>query len=139
MTSPFPRAPSGMPVVALVSAVVAGIGVLPLALVGATAVLLGNDAGGRDWWTLLLITPPVLELLGIVWLLTRRGRWPLVAAAGASLAVTGLVLGMAARVGQSVGVWPFLLVVCPLVAAVLAMTPAVGAWIATRPRPDASA
>ncbi|SDD10549.1 hypothetical protein SAMN05660690_3407 [Geodermatophilus telluris] len=129
------RLPSGMPVLVLAALVVAGIGVLPLTLVGATAVLLGNDSGGgRDWWTLLLLAPPVLELLGIVWLLTRRGRWPLVLAAAASLAVTGLVLGMAARVGQSVGVWPFLLVVCPLAAAVLAMTPAGGEWVAARRR-----
>lgn len=127
-----------MPVLVLVAAVVAGIGVLPLALVAATAVLLGSDAGGRDWWTLLLIAPPVLELAGIVLLLTRRGRWPLVAAAAASLAVTGLVLGMAARVGQSVGVWPFVLVVCPLVAAVLAMTPPAGEWLAGRPRAGAA-
>ncbi len=130
--------PSRMPGLAIAAAAIGAVGVLPLAVVAFLAFALGGvqaDAGGgRPWWTSALLLMPVLQLFAVLWLVVRRGRWPLVLGAAVSLAFTGLVIGVAASAGQDVGVGPFVVAVCPMVAAGLAFSPQVGAWLAGRPR-----
>jgi len=126
-------APSRIPGPALAAAVLAALGVLPLVVVAFLVVALGGleaDAG-RDWVSVvLLLLPPLLQLFALGWFLFRRGRVPLVLAALAAIAVGVLVLVTSASVGQSVGAGPFVLAICPVLAAGLAMTPAVGRWLA---------
>ncbi len=137
MTTPSPT-PSRMPGLAIAAAAVGALGVLPLALVAVLAFALGgvsgDTGGGRDWWSFALLLLPLLQLFGVFWLVARRGRWPLVLGAAASLAFAGLVLGTAASVGQDVGAGPLLVAVCPVIAVGLAFSPQVGAWLAGRPR-----
>ncbi|MGR7027933.1 hypothetical protein [Geodermatophilus sp. URMC 62] len=134
---PFPT-PSRIPGLAIAAAAVGALGVLPLALVAVLAFALGgvqgDSSGGRDWWTFALLLLPLLQLFGVSWLVVRRGRWPLVLSAAAALAFAGLVLGTAASVGQDVGAGPLLVAVCPVIAAGLAFSPQVGAWLAGHPR-----
>ncbi|PWW24649.1 hypothetical protein JD79_03838 [Geodermatophilus normandii] len=126
--------PSRIPGPALAAAVLAALGVLPLVVVAFLVVALGGleaDSGRRDWVSVvLLLLPPLLQLFALGWFLLRRGRVPLVLAALAAIAAGVLVLATAASVGQSVGLGPFVLAVCPVLAAGLAMTPAVGRWLA---------
>ena len=126
-------APSRIPGPALAAAVLAAVGVLPLVIVAFLVVALGGlqaDAG-RDWFTAgLLVLPPFLQLFALGWLLLRRGRIPLVVSALVVVAVAVLVIGTATSIGSSVGAGPFVLAICPVLAAGLAMTPAVGRWLA---------
>ena len=125
--------PSRIPGPALAAAIVAALGVLPLVVVAFLVIALGGlDAdAGRDWVdTGLLLALPLLQLFALGWFLLRRGRVPLVVAALASVAAGVLILVTAASVGESLGIGPFVLAVCPVVAAALAMTPAVGRWLA---------
>ncbi|MGY1607048.1 MULTISPECIES: hypothetical protein [unclassified Geodermatophilus] len=122
-----------IPVPAVAAAVLAGLGVLPLAIVAFLVYALGGlqaDAG-REWFTLvLLVVPPFLQLFALTWFLLRRGRVPLVLSALLAIGVAGLVVATARSVGESVGAGPFVLALCPVLAAGLAMTPAVGRWLA---------
>jgi peptidoglycan/LPS O-acetylase OafA/YrhL len=122
-----------MPGTAIATAVLAAVGVLPLAIVALVVVALGGleaDAG-RDWVLLVvLVVPPLLQLFALGWFLVRRGRVPLVVAALAAVGAAVLVLVTSASVDQSVGPGPFVLAVCPVLAAVVAMSPAVGRWLA---------
>ena len=126
-------ATSPIPGPALATAVVAALGVLPLVVVAFLVIALGGleaDAG-RNWVeTGLLLLLPLLQLFALGWFLLRRGRVPLVVAALATVAGGVLIFGTAASVGRSVGAGPFVLALCPVIAAGLAMTPAVGRWSA---------
>ncbi|MGY1650385.1 hypothetical protein [Geodermatophilus sp. SYSU D01119] len=126
-------APSRIPGPALAAAIVAALGVLPLVVVAFLVIALGGleADGGRNWLeTGLLLLLPLLQLFALGWFLLRRGRVPLVVAALATVAGGVLIFGISASVGQSVGAGPFVLALCPVVAAALAMTPAVGRWSA---------
>lgn len=83
-------------------------------------------------YALLLL--PVLQVFGVVWLVSRRGRLPLLLGAVASVLFTLLVIATAASVGEDVGAAPAVVAVCPLVAAGLALSPRVTAWLAGRRR-----
>ncbi|MBM7804744.1 peptidoglycan/LPS O-acetylase OafA/YrhL [Geodermatophilus bullaregiensis] len=137
MTTPSSM-PSRMPGLAIAAAALGAVGVLPLAIVAVLGFALGGvlaDAeGSRAWWTLALLLMPLLQLFAVFWLVARRGRWPLVLGAAVSLAFAGLVIGVAASVGEDVGIGPFVVAVCPLLAATLAFSPQVTAWLAGRPR-----
>ncbi|MGX5657169.1 hypothetical protein ACWKWC_20515 [Geodermatophilus nigrescens] len=126
-------APSRIPGPALAAAIVAALGVLPLVVVAFLVIALGGleaDAG-RNWLeTGLLLLLPLLQLFALGWFLLRRGRVPLVVAALATVAGAVLIAVISASVGQSVGAGPFVLALCPVVAAALAMRPAVGRWSA---------
>ncbi len=126
-------APSRIPGPAIAAAVLAAVGVLPLVIVAFLVVALGGlDAdAGRDWFTVvLLLVPPFLQLFALGWLLFGRGRVPLVVSALVVVAVAVLVVGTASSIGSSVGAGPFILALFPVLAAVLAFTPAVGRWLA---------
>ena len=125
-----------MPGTAIAAAALGALGVLPLTLVTVLPFLLGGVQSDdvRDWWVYALLLLPVLEVFGVVWLVARRGRWPLVAGAVASLAFALLVIGTAVSVGADVGAAPVVVAVCPLVAAGLALSPRVTAWLAGRRR-----
>ena len=124
--------PSRLPGTAIAAAAIGALGVLPLALVTVLPFLLGGVQSDnvRDWWVYALLLLPVLQVFGVVWLVTRRGRWPLVAGAVASLAFALLVIGTAVSVGADVGATPVVVAVCPLIAAGLALSPRVTAWLA---------
>ena len=126
-------ATSRIPGPAVAAAILAAIGVLPLVIVAFFVVALGGlDADtGRDWFTVVLIlVPPFLQLFALGWLLFRRGRVPLVLSALVVIAVAVLVIGTASSIGSSVGPGPFVLALFPVLAAVVAFTPAVGRWLA---------
>ena len=126
-------APSRIPGPAIAAAVLAAVGVLPLVIVAFLVVALGGlDAdAGRDWFTVvLLLVPPFLQLFALGWLLFGRGRVPLVVSALVVVAVAVLVVGTASSIGSSVGAGPFILALFPVLAAVVAFTPAVGRWLA---------
>ncbi|MGY1695854.1 MULTISPECIES: hypothetical protein [unclassified Geodermatophilus] len=127
--SPAPRTP----VPAVAAALLAGLGVLPLAIVAFLVYALGGlqaDAG-REWFTvILLVVPPFLQLFALTWFLLRRGRVPLVVSALVACAVAGLVVATARSVGDPVGPGPFVLALCPVLAAGLALSPPVGRWLA---------
>jgi peptidoglycan/LPS O-acetylase OafA/YrhL len=126
-------APSRIPGPAIAAAVLAAVGVLPLVIVAFFVVALGGlDAdAGRDWFTVvLLLVPPFLQLFALGWLLFGRGRVPLVVSALVVVAVAVLVVGTASSIGSSVGAGPFILALFPVLAAVVAFTPAVGRWLA---------
>ncbi|GAB3303390.1 hypothetical protein GCM10027451_08310 [Geodermatophilus aquaeductus] len=125
-----------MPGTAIAAAGIGALGVLPLTLVTVLPFLLGGVQSDdiRDWWVYALLLLPVLQVFGVVWLVSRRGRWPLVAGAVASLVFALLVIGTAVSVGSDVGATPVIVAVCPLVAAVLAFHPRVTAWLAGRRR-----
>src|SRR3712207_3592114 len=93
VTTP-PTSPSRMPGTAIAAAAVGALGVLPLALVTVLPFLLGGVQSDdvRDWWVYALLLLPVLQVFGVVWLVSRRGRWPLLLGAVASLAFALLVL-----------------------------------------------
>ncbi|SFO54457.1 hypothetical protein SAMN05660359_04247 [Geodermatophilus obscurus] len=122
-----------MPGTAIAAAVLAAVGVLPLAIVAFLVVALGGlqaDAG-RDWTLVaLLVVPPLLQVFALVWFLLRRGRVPLVLAALVTIGVAVLVVVITSSAGEPAGAGPFVLVVCPVLAAVVAMSPAVGRWLA---------
>jgi peptidoglycan/LPS O-acetylase OafA/YrhL len=122
-----------MPAPAIAAAVLAAVGVLPLAIVAFLVVALGGlqaDAG-RDWALVaLLVVPPLLQVFALVWFLLRRGRFPLVLAALVSIAVAVLVVVVSSSAGESVGAGPFVLAACPVLAAGVALSPAVGRWLA---------
>ncbi|MGY1793777.1 hypothetical protein ACI796_07290 [Geodermatophilus sp. SYSU D00525] len=128
--------PSRMPGTAIAAAAVGALGVLPLALVTVLPFVLGGVQSDdvRDWWVYALLLLPVIQLFGVVWLVSRRGRWPLLLGAVASLGFALLVVATAVAVGEDVGVAPFVVAVCPLVAAGLALSPRVSAWLAGRRR-----
>ncbi len=126
-------APSRIPGPAIAAAVLAAVGVLPLVIVAFLVVALGGlDAdAGRDWFTVvLLLVPPFLQLFALGWLLFGRGRVPLVVSALVVVAVAVLVVGTASSIGSSVGAGPVKLALFPVLAAVVAFTPAVGRWLA---------
>ncbi len=124
---------TSMPGTAIAAAVLAAVGVLPLAIVAFLVFALGGlpaDAG-RDWVLLVVLTvPPLLQVFALVWFLLRRGRVPLVLSALVTIAVAVLVVAITTSAGQSAGAGPVVLVVCPVLAAALAMSPAVGRWLA---------
>ncbi len=126
-------APSRIPGPAIAAAVLAAVGVLPLVVTAFLVVALGGleSDTGRDWPTvLLLVVPPFLQLFALGWLLFRRGRVPLVLSALVTVAVAVMVVVVADSAGQAVGAGPFVLAVFPVAAAVVAMSPAVGRWLA---------
>jgi peptidoglycan/LPS O-acetylase OafA/YrhL len=124
---------TSMPGTAIAAAVLAGVGVLPLAIVAFLVVALGGlqaDAG-RDWsLAAVLVLPPLLQVFALVWFLLGRGRVPLVLAALLAIAVAVLVVVVSSSAGEAVGAGPFVLVICPVLAAALALSPAVGRWLA---------
>ncbi|MGY1830305.1 hypothetical protein ACI8AA_07730 [Geodermatophilus sp. SYSU D01180] len=128
--------PSRMPGTAIAAAAVGALGVLPLALVTVLPFVLGGVQSDdvRDWWVYALLLLPVVQLFGVVWLVSRRGRWPLLLGAVGSVVFALLVMATAAAVGEDVGVAPVVVAVCPLVAAGLALSPRVTAWLAGRRR-----
>jgi peptidoglycan/LPS O-acetylase OafA/YrhL len=126
-------APSRIPGAVIAAAVLAAVGVLPLVLVAFAVVALGGleaDTGRDSATVVLLVIPPFLQLFALGWLLLRRGRVPLVVSALVVVAVAVLVVGTATSVGRSVGAGPFVLAVFPVLAAAVAMSPAVGRWSA---------
>ncbi len=126
-------APSRIPGAAVAAAILAAIGVLPLVITAFLVVALGGLEAddGRDWSTVvLLLVPPFLQLFALGWLLFRRGRVPLVLSALVVVVVAVLVIGTASSIGSSVGAGPFILALFPVLAAVVAYTPAVGRWLA---------
>ncbi|HYO37213.1 MAG TPA: hypothetical protein VER97_14145 [Geodermatophilus sp.] len=124
---------TSMPGTAIAAAVLAAVGVLPLALVAFLVVALGGlqaDAG-RDWsLAAVLVVPPLLQLFAVVWFALGRGRVPLVLGALLAVAVAVLVVVVSSSAGESVGAGPFVLVICPVLAAALALSPTVGRWLA---------
>ncbi|MGY1634481.1 hypothetical protein ACI784_22505 [Geodermatophilus sp. SYSU D01186] len=126
-----------MPGLALAAGAVGIVGVLPPAFVAVLAVALGGLAAdtGPDPWTYLLLVAPFVQLWGALWLLARRGWLLLVLSVLPVAVLTGAVIWAAAQAEESGGLgWPLLLLVLPVVAAVLAVTPRVRRWIAGRPR-----
>ena len=133
--APRPAAPAPAPVPA------AAVGAAALAVVGALPVLylallvralggLGSD--GRDRaWALLPLAAAVAQVWGGVRLLRRRG-WRLLAlaCAPATAFVGWLVLDSAAG-GRPPPVGPLLVLLTPVVALGLAVTPRVRAWVQT--------
>ena len=121
---------------AVVAAGVGLFGVLPLALVVAPIVLLGGlDADtGRDPWVYPLFLAPLLVLVGSLLLLAGRSRVWLLAGAVAAVAAGLTIIGVGSSAGEPVGGWPLMLAVGPVLAAGIALRPAVGRWLAGRPR-----
>ncbi|MGY1824364.1 hypothetical protein [Geodermatophilus sp. SYSU D00079] len=126
-----------MPGLALAAGVLGIAGVLPPAFVAVLAVALGGLTAdtGPDPWTYLLVLAPVVQLWGALWLLARRGWLLLVLSVLPVALLTGAVIWAAGQAEESGGLgWPLLLLVCPVVAAVLAATPRVRRWVAGRPQ-----
>lgn len=125
-----------MPGAALAAGVLGLAGALPPAFLAVVVVALGGLSGdtGPDPWTYLLLLAPVLQVWAAVWLLARRGWLPLVLACLPVAAFTGAVVWTAARTGAGGSGWPLLLLLFPVLAAALALTPRVRGWVAARPR-----
>ena len=111
-------------------------GVLPLLITLLPIVLLGGlDADtGRDPWVYPLFLAPLLVLVGSLLLLAGRSRVWLLAGAVAAVAAGVTIMGMARSQGESLGAWPLMLALCPVLAAGIALRPVVGRWLASRPR-----
>jgi hypothetical protein len=71
----------------------------------------------------VLVVPPLLQLFAVVWFVLGRGRVPLVLAALLAIAVAVLVVVVSSSAGEAVGAGPFVLVICPVLAAALALSP----------------
>ena len=125
MAAHRPQDDAGVPRTALAAGVLGIAGALPPAYL--SALLLGlsrlDDGTAEPAWALLLVVP-VLQVAGAVWLLCRRGWRPMVLA---SLPATVLLV----RAIDGLGAFA-VLVGCPVLAAVLALTPSTRSWIAAR-------
>jgi hypothetical protein len=126
-----------MPGLALAAGILGLVGALPPAFVAVLAVALGGLVAdtGPDPWTYLLVVAPVVQLWGALWLLVRRGWLLLVLSVIPVAVLTGAVIWAAEQAEASGGSgWPLLLLVFPVAAAALAVTPRVRRWTAGRPR-----
>ncbi|SFL18265.1 hypothetical protein [Geodermatophilus ruber] len=131
----MPPSDPRMPGLALAAGLVGFLGALPPALLAVVAIALGGLSGdaGPDPWTYLLVAAAVLQVAAAAWLVARRAWWPLVLAVLPLAVFTGAVI--AAGQGDGGRAWPLLLLVLPVIAAGLALTPPVRRWVTGRPRP----
>ncbi|TFV61290.1 hypothetical protein E4P41_09730 [Geodermatophilus sp. DF01-2] len=132
-----PSPDARMPPLALAAGVLGLVGALPTTFLAVVAVALGglSAAAGPDPWTYLLLAAPLLQVLGATWLLARRSWLLLVLAVVPVALLTAAVIWAASTTEEAGGLgWPLLLLVVPVLAAVLAATPRVRHWVATRPR-----
>jgi peptidoglycan/LPS O-acetylase OafA/YrhL len=131
-----PQTDPRMPGLAMAAGALGILGAVPPLFVAVLAVMLGGlDADtGPDPWTYLLLVAPVVQLAGALWLLLRRGWLPLVLSVLPVTVLTGAVVVTATREDVGSPAWPLVLVVLPVLAAALALTPRVRRWTAGRPR-----
>jgi hypothetical protein len=129
-----PVDPPPAPAVAAVAlAFLGGLALLWLALVVWGLGGLSSDGSGRAW-ALLPLAAGATSLIGGVWVLRRRGWWPLAVAGLLALAFVGLLAADSARYGEDLPVGMAVLVLAgPVLALALACTPRVRAWL-TGPR-----
>jgi peptidoglycan/LPS O-acetylase OafA/YrhL len=131
-----PQTDPRMPGLAMAAGALGILGAVPPLFVAVLAVMLGglNADTGPDPWTYLLLVAPVVQLAGALWLLLRRGWLPLVLSVLPVAVLTGAVVVTATREDVGSPAWPLVLVVLPVLAAALALTPRVRRWTAGRPR-----
>lgn len=124
-----------MPWQAAVAGGIGLFGVVPLTFVVFVIYALGglNSDTARDPWVYPLFLAPLLVLVGSLLLLAGRSRVWLFAGAVAAVAAGLTIIGVGRSADEPVGGWPMLLAVCPVLAAGLALRPAVGRWLAGRP------
>ena len=115
---------------AAVLAVLGGLALLWLAFVLWGLGGPGSDGSGRAW-ALLPLAAGATALIGGVWVLRRRGWWPLAVAGLLALAFVGVLAADSARFGEGPPVGMAVLVLAgPVLALALARTPRVRAWLA---------
>lgn len=132
-----PQRPPRIPAVAAAAGLLALAGVPPLVMVVISAVSQRSSGGdaGIDWWLYLLLAFPVLEAGGAWWLLTGRGRMPLLLTCLPGAALFFYVVW--ARFAGPVDLrpsWTSLALICPLIAIALGLLPATAAWVSARRR-----
>jgi hypothetical protein len=125
--APRPAAPAAA-VGAAVLAVVGALPVLYLALLIWALGGLSSDGRGRAW-ALLPLAAAVAQVWGGVRLLRRRGWRLLAVACGPATAFVGWLVLASASAGQPPPVGPLLVLLTPVVALGLAVTPRVRAWV----------
>ena len=130
-----PRPVDPPPAPALAAAVLAVLGgllLLWLALVLWALGGLSSDGSGRAW-ALLPLAAGATTLTGAVWVLRRRGWWPLALASLLALAFVGVLAAEAADLGESPPVGTAgLVLVGPVLALALACTPRARTWLTGR-------
>ena len=130
-----PRPVDPPPTPALAAAVLAVLGgllLLWLALVLWALGGLSSDGSGRAW-ELLPLAAGGTTLIGAVWVLRRRGWWPLALASLLALAFVGVLAAEAADLGESPPVGTAVLVLAgPVLALALACTPRARTWLTGR-------
>ncbi|MGY1772347.1 hypothetical protein [Blastococcus sp. SYSU D00813] len=130
-----PWGPGRIPWQAVVAVGIGLFGVVPLTFVVFVIYAVGglDSDTARDPWIYPLFLAPLLVLVGSLLLLAGRSRVWLVLGAVAAVAA-GLTIVLVGRsAGEPVGVWPLMLAVFPVLAAGIALGPAVGRWLAERP------
>lgn len=112
-------------------------GVPPLVMVVIATVAHRSSGGdaGIDWWLYLFLLVPLLQACGAWWLLTGRGRLPLLLSCVPGAALFCYVVW--ARFGGPADLrpgWMSFALICPVLAIVLALLPSTGKWVSARKR-----
>ena len=113
----------------------AGVPPLVVAVISAVAHRSSGGDAGIDWWLYLLLLVPLLQAYGAWWLLTGRGRLPLVLGCLPGAALFCYVVW--ARFGGPADLrpgWMSFALICPVLAIVLALLPSTGKWVTARKR-----
>ena len=130
-----PRPVDPPPAPALAAAVLAVLGGLLLLWLALLLWALGglsSDGSGRAW-ALLPLAAGGATLIGAVWVLRRRGWWPLALANLLALAFVGVLAAEAAGLGGLPPVGTAVLVLAgPVLALALACTPRARTWLTGR-------
>lgn len=124
--------PAGRPPAAALAAaalaVLGGLALVWLAVIGWALGGMSADGAGRAW-ALVPLAAGVAALVGAVWVLRRRGWWPLAVAGLLAVAFAAVLAAEFRRVGEAPPVSLALVVLAaPLLALALACTPRVRSW-----------